>query len=190
MSCKNVPAYLKGNGCRGCQRYGGKAEPSIFITPKKEAFSMVDQNEYEEISPNFKSALIKKTRSVHPFWKLLGMELVDVKKGWAVVKLPFDKKLTQADGIAHGGSTFAAADAAVAMALIGMIDRNETMVTLEMKLNYTRPFSSGSILAEAVIVQKGSTTALGEVSVKTDKNELIAKGLATYRILPRRKSKN
>lgn len=151
---------------------------------------MVDQNEYDEISPNFKSALIKKTQMVHPFWKLLGMELVDIKKGWAVVKLPFDQKLTQADGIAHGGSTFSAADAAVAMALIGLIDRSQTMVTLEMKLNYTRPFTNGTLLAEAVIVQKGSTTALGEVSVRTDKNELVAKGLATYMILPKRKSKN
>jgi len=147
---------------------------------------MTEKNTFEEISPNFKSALIRKSQSVHPFWALLGMELVDIKKGWAVVKMPFDLKLTQADGIAHGGSTFSAADAAVAMALIGLIERNETLVTLEMKLNYLKPFTGGTLLAEAVIVQKGAKTALGEVNVRTDQDELIAKGLATYMILPKR----
>lgn len=147
---------------------------------------MTKSGPFEDISPNFRNALIEKASSVHPFWALLGMELVDIKKGWAVVRLPFDNKLTQADGIAHGGSTFSAADAAVAMALIGMIDRDETMVTLEMKLNYIKPFIEGVLFAEAVIVQKGTRTALGEVTVKSDKDVLIAKGLATYRILRKR----
>lgn len=147
---------------------------------------MIDKSKFEELSANFKKALIGKAQTVHPYWGLLGMELADIKKGWAVVRLPFDPKLTQADGIAHGGATFSAADAAVAMALIGLIARHETMVTLEMKINYLKPFVGGAILAEAAIVQKGSRTALGEVNVHSDTGELIAKGLATYRILQRR----
>jgi uncharacterized protein (TIGR00369 family) len=144
------------------------------------------KNESEEISPNFRKALIQKAHTAHPFWALLGMELVDVKKGWAIVQLPFDAKLTQADGIAHGGATFSAADAAVAMALVGLIGRDETLVTLEMKLNYLKPFTRGTLLAEARIVQKGARTALGEVRVTTDTNGLIAMGLATYMIIPKR----
>lgn len=144
---------------------------------------MSEPDQFEELYPNFKKALLQKSQSVHPFWNLLGMTLVDIKKGWAVVRLPFDEKITQADGIAHGGATFSAADAAVGMALIGMIERNETMVTLEMKLNYLRPFTHGAILAEAKIVQKGSRSALGEVAVKNEEGQLIAKGLATYVIL-------
>ena len=147
---------------------------------------MFDTSRFEELPTNFKKALILKSQSVHPFWNLLGMELMDIKKGWAVIRLPFDPKLTQADGIAHGGSTFSAADAAVAMALIGLIGRHETMVTLEMKINYLKPFVDGAILAEAMIVQKGSRTALGEVTVQSENAELIAKGLATYRILQKR----
>lgn len=144
---------------------------------------MFDNNEFEPLAPNFRKALLAKSQTVHPFWNLLGMKLVDVKKGWAVIRLPFETKLTQADGIAHGGAAFSAADAAVAMALIGLIDRNETMVTLEMKLNYLRPFTSGALLAEARIVQKGSRTALGEVRVTTDSGDNIAQGLATFMIV-------
>ena len=141
---------------------------------------------YEELTPNFKRALMEKARTVNPYWHLLGMTLADVKKGWALVRLPFEKKLTHADGIAHGGAIFSAADAAVAMALIGLIERNETMVTIEMKLNYLRPFVQGALQAEARIVQKGSRTALGEVDVTTETGDRIAKGLATYMIIPKR----
>jgi uncharacterized protein (TIGR00369 family) len=147
---------------------------------------MADKSQYEALSANFKKTLIEKAQTVHPFWALLGMELADIKKGWAVVRLPFDHKLTQADGIAHGGATFSAADAAVAMALIGLIERHETMVTIEMKMNYLKPFADGAISAEAAIVQKGSRTAMGEVNVTNDKGELIAKALATFRILQKR----
>lgn len=147
---------------------------------------MIAATEFEELYPKFRTALIEKAHTVHPFWSLLGMTLVDVKKGWALVKMPFAEQLTQADGIAHGGSIFSAADAAVGMALLGLIGRDETMVTLEMKINYLKPFSQGAILAEAAIVQKGARTALGEVCVATEAGELIAKALATYMILPKR----
>jgi uncharacterized protein (TIGR00369 family) len=147
---------------------------------------MNDRDQFEALPPNFSHALISKSQSVHPFWTLLGMELVDIRKGWAIVKLPFDRKLTQADGIAHGGATFSAADAAVAMALIGLIDRSETMVTLEMKLNYIKPFTGGTLMAEAVIVQKGARTAVGEVDLRTGMGEWIAKGMATYMIIEKR----
>jgi len=143
-------------------------------------------SEFEEISPTFKNALITKMKSVAPYWALLGMELVDLKKGWALVKLPFSEKLTQPDGIAHGGSIFSSADAAVAMALLGMIDKNETMVTVEMKINFVKSFNNGEIVAEAKIVHKGGKTAIGEVDVRNSNGELIAKGMATFMIIKRK----
>ncbi len=139
--------------------------------------------EYEELSPNFRKAIIEKLKHKVPFWKLLGMEVIDVKKGWAVVKLPWDDKLLQPDGVAHGGAIFAPADTAVAMALLGMIERNETMVTVEMKINYIKSLSSGELLAEARIVHRGSRTAIGEVDVRNAEGELLAKCLATFMIL-------
>ena len=144
---------------------------------------MREPGDFEPLAPNFEKALLEKAKNFQPFWKLLGMELVDVKKGWAVIRLPFDKKLTHADGIGHGGAIFSAADTAVGMALLGLIERNETMVTIEMKFNYLKPFVEGVLLAEARIVQKGSRTALGEVDVITESGECIGKGLATYMII-------
>lgn len=122
-----------------------------------------------------------------PFWQLLGMELVDVKKGWAKIRLPFHNKLVHPLGIAHGGSIFAPADSAVAMALIGLVDRDDRFTTIEMKINYLRPFDSGEIFAEARIVHLGTKTALGEIEVRNGTGDLVAMALATYMII-RKKS--
>jgi len=138
---------------------------------------------YEDISPNFRKALIDKMKIDIPFWALLGMEVVDVKKGWGKVRLPFTKKLSQPDGYAHGGAIFSPADAAVAIALLGMIDRSETLLTVEMKINYLKSVKEGDIIAEAKVVHKGKRTALGDVEVRNSDGELVAKGLATYMII-------
>lgn len=138
---------------------------------------------YEDISPNFRKALIEKSQDSHPFWKLIGMELIDVKKGWAKIRLPFSTKLTQADGLAHGGTIFASADAAVGMALLGMIERHETMVTVELKINYVKPFKQGEIIAEARIIHKGGRTAIGEVDIRDSEGDLVAKALSTFMIV-------
>ncbi len=143
--------------------------------------------EYEELAPNFRKSLIEKMKVNVPYWKLLGMELVDVKKGWAVVKLPFEKKLTQPDGVAHGGAIFSPADAAVAVALLGLIDRSETLLTIEMKINYIKPISEGDIIAEAKIVHRGGRTAIGDVEVRNSNGDLVAKCLATYMIIKNKK---
>jgi len=84
--------------------------------------------------------------------------------------------------VAHGGAIFSPADSAVGMALIGLINKDENISTLEMKINYLRPFSRGEIVAEAKIVHKGTMTAIGDVDVRDEKDNLIAKGLVTYAI--------
>ena len=138
---------------------------------------------YEALSPSFRKALIAKMQEESPFWTLLGLELADIRKGWAKVRLPFAKKLVHPLGIAHGGAVFSAADSAVAMALVGLVEKDESFTTVEMKINYLRPFNEGEITAEAKIIYKGSRTALGDVDVRNAGGVLIAKGLATYMIL-------
>lgn len=145
-----------------------------------------NMSEYEELAPRFKAAILDWMKNRNPFWSLLGMQLVDVKKGWAQVRLPFDKKLTNAVGMVHGGAIFTPADSAVGMALVGMIHRNENISTLEMKINYLKPVKGSEIIAAAKIVHKGKQTAIGDVEVRDKNDALIAKGLATYAIFKKR----
>ncbi len=144
---------------------------------------MVEVSEYEELAQNFRRALMEKIKSSQPYWTLLGIEMLDVKKGWAKLQLPFAKKLTHPYGIAHGGVIFSLADSAVAMALLGLVEKGERFTTVEMNINYVSPFREGNITAEARIINKGSRIALGDVDVRDDQGGLVAKCLATYTIM-------
>jgi len=42
---------------------------------------MVEVSEYEELAQNFRRALMEKIKSSQPYWTLLGIEMLDVKKG-------------------------------------------------------------------------------------------------------------
>ncbi len=142
--------------------------------------------EYEELDPGFKKSVMEWMKSHNHFWSLLGMEIVEMKKGWAKIRLPFAEKLVNGVGVAHGGAVFSPADSAVGVALVGMLENDETLSTLEMKINYTRPFKQGEIVAEARIIHKGSQTAIGDVEVRDENNNLIAKGLTTYAIVKKK----
>jgi len=138
--------------------------------------------EYEALAPRFKAAILDWMKTKNPFWALLGMELLEIKKGWAVVRLPVADKLTNAIGLVHGGAIFSAADSAVGMALVGMTGRDENISTLEMKINYMKPVKGTEIIAEAKIIHRGSQTAIGDVEVRDEEQNLVSKGLATYAI--------
>lgn len=139
--------------------------------------------EYEELPARFKKALLTKTKSNSPFWQLLDMDLVEIKKGFAKTKIPHSSKLFNANGVVHGGVIFSAADTAVGLALVGMVDRQDVLTTIEMKINYLKPFNSGEIFAEAKIIHKGTQTAIGDVDIRDSDGNLVAKAISTYAII-------
>jgi uncharacterized protein (TIGR00369 family) len=134
----------------------------------------------EPLNASFKEALLNRLPARMAFWQLLGIEFVDVERGWAKMRMPFAEKLTNSAGIGHGGALFTLADSAGSMALVSMVAKGEVVTTVEMKINFLRSFSSGEVVAEARILHCGKTTALGDIDIKDEGGTLIAKGTATF----------
>ena len=133
----------------------------------------------EPLNPNFKDALLNRLPERMAFWQLLGIEFVDVERGWAKMRMPFTRKLTNSAGISHGGALFTLADSAGSMALVSMAAKGEVVTTVEMKINFLRPFDGGEVVAEARILHCGKTTALADVDIRDGDGTMIAKGTAT-----------
>lgn len=125
----------------------------------------------------------RESRGEIRFWATLGMKLIDAGGGRARVRLPFAPPLANGAGVMHGGAVFAAADAATGVAAMGLLAPDETLTTIEMKINFIRPVPDSEIVAEAVILHRGRSTAVGETEVKDAEGRLVAKALATYAIL-------
>ncbi len=119
-----------------------------------------------------------------PYWKLLGMELIENGPGYARLRLPVREEIRQRFGVVHGGAIASLVDAAAGVALFNGISPEEDSVsTVEMKVNYLAPVREGEITAEARIVKQGRTIAVGMVEVKDAGGNLAAIGTATYMIL-------
>ncbi len=125
---------------------------------------------------------VKETLNSSPYYKLLGMEVVDIKEGYSKLRIPFKKDLLQIQGVFHGGVVASIADSAVAIALFSLVDLTDILSTIELKVNYLAPVKSGEIVAEGRIVHKGSRIALGDAEVRNE-GRLVGKALSTYMII-------
>ena len=82
-------------------------------------------DEYPPLDQRLKNKILAAANDSIRFWHLLGMEIVDVRKGWARVRISFDENLTNAAGRMHGGVIFSAADSATGIALLGLLEKGE-----------------------------------------------------------------
>jgi acyl-CoA thioesterase len=125
---------------------------------------------------------VMKVANSSPYYRLLGMEVKEIKEGKSRIEMPFKQDLTHPYGIAHGGAIASLADSAVAMALIDLVDRKDRITTIEFKINFFASVDKGELEAHAKIIHKGSKTAVGDVEVVNEKGKLVAKLIATYSI--------
>jgi acyl-CoA thioesterase len=124
------------------------------------------------------------------YYGYLGMKLEELGEGTSRFRMSVSSRLFNAGGVVHGGALASIADAAVAAALATLVDpASQDMFTVEMKINFLAPARDGEIVAQAEIVQKGRSVAVGESLVYDGEGRLLAKAMATYLIRERKKGR-
>jgi acyl-CoA thioesterase len=115
-----------------------------------------------------------------PYLKLIGMELVDLKTGEAIVRLQMRDELRQPHGLLHGGATASVIDTAMAFAVVTKLAENEKASTVDLTVHYLRPVTTGAIVCTAKIVKAGKRLLTVSAEVVNDEKKLIATALSTY----------
>lgn len=115
-----------------------------------------------------------------PYLKLIGMELVDLRSGEAIVRLPMREELRQPHGLLHGGATASVIDTAMAFAVVTRLAENEKASTVDLTVHYLRPVTTGAIVCTAKIVKAGKRLLTVSAEVINDEAKLIATALSTY----------
>lgn len=131
---------------------------------------MIDESVKQKILEAFKKV---------PYLELLGMELVELDEGKAVVKLEMKDKHRQPYGVLHGGATASVIDTATAFAIISALP-DEKATTVDLTVHYLRPVSSGFIICEAQIVRAGKRLITVSADVHDNQGKQIATALSTY----------
>jgi len=107
-----------------------------------------------------------------PYARFLGIELIEINKGYSKLRMQIKGCMNNFVGIAHGGAIFSLADHAFAAAS----NSHDTLaVALNMSITYiSAPLEDSVLVAEAKEVSLTSRTALYRIDVSTEDNKLIA----------------
>ncbi|GJM17255.1 MAG: thioesterase [Thermodesulfobacteriota bacterium] len=120
-----------------------------------------------------------------PVWDLMGIEVVEMGSGEATLTMPFEDKMTNPYGMMHGSGAYALADSAAAVAISSISEKGKQFFTVEMKINYLEPVTSGIVEARAKVLRQGRIVPC-DVDIYNE-NKLVAKAIATYIIVDENK---
>lgn len=138
---------------------------------------------FPPISPEMKAIILGNNGNPNnPVFQHMGLKVLEVEAGWAKLEMPAKKELFHAGGIVQGGMLTTLADVAMAMAL-GTVVGMKNHSSIDLKMNFIRPVSKGTMTAEGWLIHIGKRTAVGEAVIFSDEGKLVAKCLSSIMIL-------
>lgn len=117
--------------------------------------------------------------TVAPVGKLVGFRPMSIETGKAVFELDAGPQHANPMGTLHGGIICDVADAAMGVAYASTLGDGESFTTIELKINFLRPFKSGTLIATGHVVKAGRTIGLVECDVTDTEGRLVARALST-----------
>ena len=114
-----------------------------------------------------------------PVAELIGVEVERAEGGESVTTMVAEERHSNPMGTIHGGILCDLADAAMGMAYYSTLAPGESFTTLELKINFLRPFWTGRLVARGRVVSRGRTVGMTECDVEDDEGRLIARASST-----------
>ena len=106
------------------------------------------------------------------FSQWLGIELLDIKDNYCLIKMPIKSEMINGLGTVHGGVTFAFADSALAFS---SNNNGDAAVALNCFISFSKAVREGDILvAESVLLTDTRKTAVYDISITNQDGEVVA----------------
>jgi len=114
--------------------------------------------------------------------RFMGMRFTDLEPGGCRIELPVRPAFLNGRGVVHGGVVATLADTAIAYSVHGALPPQARTASIELKINFVRPVSEGTLVALGRLVNLGRRTAVVEADVLTPAGKLAARCLSTVMI--------
>jgi acyl-CoA thioesterase len=123
-------------------------------------------------------------RSANPFFCLMGIDIVSVGEGRAVLKMTVRPDMANGVGWLQGGLLAAIADEAMALSLYTLLSEGEGIATIAESTSFIRGIREGTIIAEGTVIKKGRRVAFMESVVRMDNTEktILARTTASFAV--------
>lgn len=116
------------------------------------------------------------------FMAHLGAALTKVAPGRIEIRVPFDSRLTQQHGFFHGGVMATIADVAAGYAGNSLMASEDSVLTVEFKINIVAPGEGEALIARGEVIRSGRTLTVTRADVfalKDGREKLCATALQT-----------
>lgn len=135
------------------------------------------------LNPKHIEAIFERVNTC-PYFTLLSMSIASLAPGQSRLQIHVQEKHLQPYGLVHGGVYASLVDAAAFWAVYSGMEGTHGLTTVEMKINYLAPASSGVFTALGKTIKTGKTICLGEATVTDEKERMLAHGTVTLMVLP------
>ena len=117
----------------------------------------------------------------HPFGELIGLQFSSCEDGFSRCSLDITENLLNPHRVVHGAVIYAMSDTGMGGALYTSLEPEQLCATVEIKINYFKAVSSGTLICDTKVVHRGKRTAAMESEIRSG-DDLVAKSLGTYSI--------
>ena len=139
----------------------------------------------ERVDLDARLAFVREFAATSPYYQAMGMSLLEIDEGRALIRMEVQPAHLNADGILHGGVLPAIADGAMGNALRTLNGGAAQVLTAEVHLHYLRPVRGGALLAEGRLVQSGRRLSFAEVELREEESgKIVARGSGVFVIEP------
>lgn len=135
------------------------------------------------INPEYLEAVRTRTNAC-PYFQLQSMKLVEFEVGSSLLEIDVRNKHHQPFGMVHGGVFSTIIDAAVFWAVFSDVQENVGLTTVDLKINFLAPVTSGMLIAKGRLIKLGKTLGLGDAVVTNGDGKMVAHGSSTLIIIP------
>ena len=121
-----------------------------------------------------------------PFFRLIGLEVVEMQPGRSVLTIRHRADLAQPVGILHGGVTATLVDTGIAYAVLArdeirpLIEAGGSVVAIDLRIKYFRPVSAGELTCVSTVTRMGKRIIHGESIVTNEQDKEVARGDSIY----------
>ena len=127
------------------------------------------------MNKNVEEAILHKV-ATEPYAKILGLKLVKLELGYALVEMVYERNMTNIYDIIHGGAVFSLIDEAFE---ISCATYGKVTFALSMTVSYHSSPPEGSVLrAESKEIDRSEKTPTYDIKVTDGDSNLIASCLA------------
>lgn len=126
---------------------------------------------------------------VNPFLDFLGIQLEELKEGYARFRMPVRPEYLQGAKAMQGGLIVALADETIAHAMMTQLSPEEGLTTIELKSNFLAGVNEGELIATASVFKKGKSLVIGDCLVTDHQGKNICRVSATFLLLKKKQNK-